>query len=327
MKKKHLTFMENARMPDNNVINFDELQPLPYKNSCITIGNFDGVHLGHQAIIKQMVHEGRKRNHPVLVVTFYPNPIVFFKNIDEPFYLSSPVEKEEFICSLGVDKVITIKFDHKLANLSPEAFLTGLKTNLNLNVLIAGEDFTIGKDRKGTISVIEEIGKEQAFLVKVITQVSSDGDRVSSTMVREALDKGEVLRVTELLGRPYRMSGVIVHGADRGSKIGVPTANLSYWEKKKIPGVGVYATWVHLNNKILYGLTNIGYRPTFEDQSNIDVETLILDFDGNIYGEKMSLDFIHKLRDEQKFANLEAFLDQIERDKINAKRIFQDVET
>lgn len=317
--------MENSQNHDENIIAFEDLSPLPFKNSCITIGNFDGVHLGHQAIIKRMVQEGHRWNHPVLVVTFYPNPQVFFKQIHKPFYLLSPLEKEEFLLGLGVDQVISLKFNRNLANLSAEEFLIGLKRNLDLKILVAGEDFTIGKNRQGTIPVIQEIGQKHSFSVKMISRITTEGINVSSTRVRQALDMGEVAEAAELLERPYRVSGTVTHGSDRGSKIGVPTANLDYWPEKKIPAVGVYATLVHLDNKIYYGLTNIGYRPTFENQTDINIETFILNFDGNIYGENLSLDFIEKLRDEQKFSNLDAFLNQIEIDKLNAQRIFQHV--
>ncbi len=319
--------IEKILKPEKNTLPFDALKPLSFSNSCVTIGNFDGVHLGHQAIIKQMVQEGRKHNHPVIVVTFYPNPLVIIKQIKAPFYLSTPIEKEEFLLDLGVDKVITLRFNQELANLSPEQFLFGLKRNLDLSVLVAGEDFVIGKDRSGTIPVIEKIGRAQSFLVRVVSRIENAGVSVSSTRVRESLDVGNVALARQLLGRPYRLTGIVTHGSDRGDKIGVPTANITHWEKKKLPSVGVYATLVHLNNDIYYGITNVGFRPTFENQSMVNVETWIFNFNGNIYGEIMSLDFIEKLRDEQKFATLDAFLNQIERDKKHAQRIFQNVKT
>ncbi|MBW6466366.1 MAG: bifunctional riboflavin kinase/FAD synthetase [Brevefilum sp.] len=319
--------MDNTFQPDINIIDFNRLEALPYQDACITIGNFDGVHLGHQAIITRMVRKAQRQNRPVLVVTFYPNPFVYFNHPELPFYLSTPGEKERLLVSLGVERVITLRFDREFANLTAEAFLAELKQKLGLGVLVVGEDFALGKGRQGTIPVLKDIGRQHSFSVEVISRIETAGKEVSSTLVRQALDVGQADQVAELLGRPYQVAGVVTHGSDRGSKIGLPTANISPWAQKKLPAVGVYATLVHLWDQVYQGITNIGVRPTFEDQAQVNVETHILDFDGNIYGEKMNLAFIEKLRDEQKFSGVEAFLAQIERDKATARRIFQHVKT
>jgi riboflavin kinase / FMN adenylyltransferase len=319
--------MDNTLQPDVNIIDFHALEPMPYQDACITIGNFDGVHLGHQAIITRMVREAQTQNHPVLVVTFYPNPFVYFNHQEQPYYLSTPAEKERLLLSLGVERVITLRFNREFANLTAEAFLAELKHKLGLGVLVVGEDFALGKGRQGTIPVLKSIGHDHSFSVEVISRIETAGQEVSSTLVRQALDAGDVEQVANLLGRPYQVAGIVTHGSDRGSKIGLPTANISAWPQKKLPAVGVYATEVYLQGQVYQGLTNIGYRPTFEDQTQVNVETHILDFDGNIYGEKMVLAFIVKLRDEQKFSGIAAFLAQIERDKTKARRIFQHVKT
>ena len=319
--------MQDILHPDVNIIDFAALEPLPYRDSCITIGNFDGVHLGHQAIITQMVHEAGTQNRPVLVVTFFPNPSTFFNPQEKAFYLSTPSEKERQLLSLGVDKVIAFRFNREFANLTAEAFLSALKEKLGLGVLVVGEDFALGKNRQGTIPVIREIGETFSFSVETIPQIKIGKTEISSTLIRHRLDEGKVARVAELLGRPYPLAGRVTHGSDRGGRIGLPTANMAYWAQKKLPAVGVYATLVYLNDQVHQGITNIGYRPTFENQSQVDIETHILDFDGNIYGEKMRLAFIEKLRDEQKFPGVDALLAQIERDKAQARRIFQYAKT
>jgi riboflavin kinase / FMN adenylyltransferase len=319
--------MENTLQPDVNITDFHALEPMPYRDTCITIGNFDGVHRGHQAIITRMVLEAQTQHRQVLVVTFYPNPFVYFNHQGQPYYLSTPAEKERFLLSLGVERVITLRFNREFASLTAEAFLVELKRKLGLGVLVVGEDFALGKDRQGTIPVLKNIGRDHSFSVEVISRIETAGKEVSSTLVRHKLDVGAVDQVTELLGRPYQVAGIVTHGSDRGSKMGLPTANISPWPQKKLPAVGVYATLVHLQNQVFQGITNIGFRPTFEDQAQVNVETHILDFDGNIYGEKMYLAFIEKLRDEQKFAGIEAFLAQIERDKAKARRILQHVKT
>lgn len=301
---------------------FSRLTPLSYENSCITIGNFDGIHLGHQAIINRMIKEAKSQQRPVLVITFFPNPADFFQRSARSDYLSSPREKETFLLSLGVDDVITFEFDQAFANLPPEKFLGSLKDNCGLKTLVIGQDFALGKDRLGTIPVIKALGESMSFSVEVISPVGSDEQAISSTRIRQLLDQGDVGAAAALLGRPYSVTGLVTHGSDRGARIGLPTANLETWSKKKIPAVGVYATMVELHGKVYRGLTNIGYRPTFETQDVPTMETHILGFDGNIYGEQLVLNFIEKIRDEQKFSGVEEFLAQIERDKTTARGIF-----
>jgi riboflavin kinase / FMN adenylyltransferase len=317
--------MDNTFQPDINIIEFNQLEAMSYRDACITIGNFDGVHLGHQAIITRMVREAQKQRRPVLVVTFFPNPFVYFNHQEQPYYLSTPGEKERLLLSLGVERVITLRFNREFANLTAEAFLAELKHKLGLGVLVVGEDFALGKGRQGTIPVLKDIGRQYSFSVEVISRIETAGQEVSSTLVRQKLDLGAVDQVADLLGRPYQVAGVVTHGSDRGSKIGLPTANISHWSQKKLPAVGVYASLVYLKDQVYQGLTNIGFRPTFEDQAQVNVETHILDYDGNIYGEKMVLAFIEKLRDEQKFNGIDAFLAQIELDKAKARRIFEHV--
>jgi len=318
--------MQNIAQPDLNIIDIADLKPLPYVDSCITIGNFDGVHLGHQAIIKRMLKSVQHQPHPLLVVTFYPNPYVYFNQPKRAFYLSTPNEKARFLMGLGVDEVITFRFDSAFANLTAEAFLLKLKHALGLGTLIVGQDFALGKGREGTIPVLKEIGRVHNFAVETIPYIAIGKEEISSTTIRQYLDQGMVDGAAELLGHPYSLTGEVSHGADRGARIGLPTANITHWPHKKLPLVGVYATRVHLRGQVYQGVTNVGYRPTFEDQNQVKVETHILDFDDNIYGETIRLDFLMKLRDEQKFSGIDAFLAQIERDKAKARRIFADAE-
>jgi len=304
------------------MVSFSDLTPQPYKNSYLTIGNFDGVHLGHKAIILRMVHEAKQDGIPLIVVTFYPNPSVYFKKRPENEYLSTPGEKEKMLRDLGVDDVVTIEFDHEFANLTPEAFLKGLIDNLHLHVLVVGPDFAMGKDRLGSRSFLDEMARDQMFSIKTVHPVLFEDLDVSSTRIRRFLDEGNVGVAAKLLGRSYSITGTVVHGSDRGSKIGLPTANISYWHEKKRPAVGVYATIVTLNEVQYQAISNIGYRPTFGMQTVPDIETHILGFDGNIYGESLILAFIDKIRNEQKFESVNALLAQIEQDKAAAREIF-----
>lgn len=306
-----------------NTIDFFDLTPLPYEKTCITIGNFDGVHLGHQAIISQMVEQANANGKPLIVITFCPNPSDFFNPNIQSFYLSTPEEKEARLLKLGVDRVLTLKFDQDFANLNPEEFLLGLKEKLALETLVVGEDFALGKNRQGTIPVLREIGEKLSFELKVLPSVRLGSKDISSTKVRKLLDQGKVDEVADLLGRHYAISGIVTHGSDRGARIGLPTANITHWPKKKLPAIGVYATHVDLRGENFRGITNVGYRPTFENQAKANVETFIFDFNNDIYGEAMKLSFIDKIRDEQKFSGVDAFLAQIERDKTTAQRIFR----
>jgi riboflavin kinase / FMN adenylyltransferase len=309
-----------------NSIDFAKLKPLSYKSSIITIGNFDGVHLGHQAIITKALEKAQSKNQPVILLTFFPNPFDYFNPHIDSVYLSTPHEREVRLLELGVDRVITFCFDRDFAELSARKFLTGLKRKLGLSALVVGQDFVLGKNRQGTIPVLKAIGTELSFTVETITPVQCGGQEISSTAIRQLLDRGQVADAAEMLGQLYAIDGEVIHGSDRGSKIGLPTANLSYWARKKLPAVGVYATIVTLLGQDYRAITNIGFRPTFEDQATRNIETHILNFDGNIYGENLILQFIRKIRDEEKFSGVEAFLAQIERDKLTARRIFSEYE-
>ena len=308
-----------------DTVEFDQLTPFPLEGTAITIGNFDGVHLGHQAIIRKMVQETSADHRPVLVVTFFPNPVDFFNPHRNSFYLSTPWEKKIQLCALGVDDVITFRFNQPFANLSAQTFLAALKNKLGLQELIVGHDFALGKNRQGTLPVLKEIGQQHSFTVTVIDPIRLEEEEISSTRVRQRLTEGDVVGAARLLGRFYAVSGKVTHGSDRGARIGLPTANITHWPKKKLPAVGVYATYGILNDHTYQGITNVGHRPTFEQQEQPNVETHLFDFNRDIYGENLEIQFIEKIRDEYKFSGVADFLAQIERDKDSARRIFSHV--
>ena len=312
---------------DNLVRNFFELNPLPFNNTCITIGNFDGVHRGHQAIINTMVDHSQSFNRQVLVVTFFPNPVDFFNPNRNSFYLSTPQEREALLLQNGVNEVITFKFDRDFANLSPECFLSGLKKKLGLSVLVVGYDFALGKNRRGTFDVIKDISHDLDFKVDMIAPRNLGDKAISSTLIRKQLDRGDMFSVREMLGRYYAISGIVKHGSNRGAKMGLPTANIDHWPHKKLPAVGVYATLVDVWGKKYWGMTNVGFRPTFENQDKPNIETFIMKFNGDLVGENLTIEFVKKIREEKKFNGVKDFLDQIEMDKMAAKRILNEAET
>lgn len=307
---------------DVEIVDFSTLSRRPYQHTWVTIGNFDGVHLGHQAILNQMVLKAQLEEKPVVVITFFPNPSDYFQREQAPFYLSTPKEKEILLKALGVRDVLTFHFNQDLANLSAGDFLSGLKAALDVDTLVVGHNFVLGKNRAGTIPVIQSIGERLSFSLEVVPAIEVGQEEISSTEIRNRLEAGDVQGAARLLGRLYQVSGSVTHGSDRGARIGLPTANLLHWPKKKLPGIGVYVTRAWLKDKAYEGITNVGFRPTFEKQDVTNVETHLLDFDGNIYGEQLALDFIEKIRDEQKFDGVSALLAQIERDKATARRIF-----
>lgn len=312
----------NEAIHETKFLNIFDLNPIPNKHAIITIGNFDGVHLGHQAIIRHMLQKARTVKAPVIVVTFFPDPSDYFDPQTEYFYLSTPEEKETVLLELGVDSVVTFDFNRDFSSLTPLAFLGALKQKLGLSILIIGRDFALGKNRQGTLSEIKALGDNLSFIVETIEPVNFKHQEISSTNIRHRLDEGDVACAAKMLGRYYTISGVVIHGSDRGLRIGLPTANISHWPKKKLPAIGVYVTKVILCENTYLGITNVGFRPTFENQEQPNIETHILDFDSNIYGEQLTLQFLQKIRDEQKFESTDAFLAQIERDKVFARKIF-----
>jgi riboflavin kinase/FMN adenylyltransferase len=318
--------MVDKKNTNQNSLDFFDLDPLPIENTCVTIGNFDGVHKGHQAIIHEMVAQGHKTSQAVVVVTFFPNPADYFNPDRNSFYLSTPREKEARLLDLGVDRVVTFTFNQGFANLSPEDFLFGLREKLNMQSLVVGYDFALGRGRLGTIPIIKQISDRLNFNVNVIEPRDVGGQAISSTLIRMRLDAGDMRAVREMLGRFYSVDGVVRHGSNRGSKIGLPTANIDHWPHKKLPAIGVYATRVRLRDCVYHGITNVGYRPTFEDQENPNIETHIMDFFGDAVGETLSVEFVQKIRDEQKFSGISDFLAQIKEDKMTAQRIFTHAE-
>ena len=305
-----------------NVIDFFNLIAQPHERACVTIGNFDGVHIGHQAIIRKMVKQAEGNGKTVIVITFFPDPSDFFNPEREAFYLTSPGEKKDRLFALGVDRVLTFHFTHEVSELTAREFLCGLKEKVGLKTLVIGRDFALGKNRQGTLPVIQSLEEVINFSLEMVEPIEFEGEEVSSTRIRHLLADGQVGEAKVLLDRPYSISGLVTHGSDRGSKIGLPTANIAHWPKKQLPAIGVYATRVNLGENEYLGITNVGLRPTFEDQKRPNIETHLLDFDGNIYGEELELYFVQKIRDEKKFSGVDALLEQITRDKITARKIF-----
>ncbi len=290
----------------------------------VTIGSFDGVHRGHQILVRDMVESAGEQGVPAVVLTFFPHPSVVLRGRTPSFYINTPDEKAQLLGELGVDLVVTQKFDLELSRVKAGEFLELLRRHLTFTTLWIGEDFSLGHQREGNRLFLARAARQSGFHLKVVPPLNVGGEVVSSTRVREALRSGDVSRVASYLGRPFGLPGIVVKGSARGAKLGIPTANLSIWEERAIPGAGVYACRVDVGHGKYQGVTNIGVRPTFERREPSPVvETHILDFEGDLYGKEITLEFIDRLRDERRFPGPEALLTQIERDIGRAREILE----
>jgi riboflavin kinase / FMN adenylyltransferase len=291
--------------------------------SWATIGSFDGVHQGHQEIIKQIVSEARDARVHSVVVTFFPHPAVVLRGIKNSFYLTSPDERADLLSAMGIDHVITIPFSKQLASQSAYTFMAEIVKHLGVKKVWVGDDFTLGKDKEGDISALQTIGETLGFQMKIFTQINFDGEKISSSQIRSLIKTGAVEKVAILLNRLYSLRGKVIKGDQRGRELGFPTANLDIDKCRLLPAVGVYTTWVILDNQRLPAITNIGLRPTFENSPlSPRVETHILDFDRNIYGADIQLEFINFIRPEQRFASVDQLITQIHVDSQKAREVF-----
>ncbi len=294
-------------------------EPLP--PVWVTIGNFDGVHRGHQSLIRQLIAKAKASHTASLAVTFWPHPKAFFTRESKGFYLNNSQEKNFLLEKTGLDYVLSLTFNEELANLDTAQFLTKLNQIAPLRGLMVGERFAMGKERKGTETVLNEVCGCMGIPCLHIQPLTIDGEVVSSHRIRHALDLGDLGLVSRLLGRQYSLSGRVAHGKKTGSKLGFPTANLYFDENRKLPRYGIYATMVEVNHRLYQGVTNVGIRPTFDDGNAPSVETLLIDFDDNIYSKLIHVRFVQFLRDEQKFDRIEDLVRQIDKDKNEARRI------
>ncbi len=300
---------------------FDSLQQADLKKTLLTIGVFDGVHVGHQKLIKDLTTSAHAAGAPAVVLTFDPHPAEVLRGPRDSFYLSGPREKANQIEVLGADAFIVQTFDQKLANTSARDFVVQLKDHLGFEQLWVGHDFALGHNREGDVPKLRTFGEELSFSVHLVEPVEVDGAVVSSSRIRRLVTEGDVLAAGRLLGRPYSLSGEVVSGAKRGRSIGIPTANMQVSPKRVVPATGVYVCWAYVAGKRWGAVTNIGLRPTFDDKLPAPVvEAHILDYDGSeFYGQTLGLDFVSRLRPEQKFSGVEELLAQIGRDTEQAR--------
>ncbi len=293
--------------------------------SIVTVGTFDGVHRGHQAIVDYLLERAQAQGGTSTVVSFDPHPRSVVHDEDVPLLTTVP-ERASLLSDLGIDRLVVIPFSLTFAQISPEEYVQEvLVRRIGLQEITVGYDHRFGRKRAGDVDLLKQLGTTHGFDVDVIPPREVGPDVVSSSMIRERVGEGDVQRAAELLGRPYQLSGTVARGEGRGRTIGFPTANLSIPDPRKlVPKRGVYAVWVQLpGGEKKPGMLNIGHRPTF-DEMDVTVEAHLLDFEGDLYGETLTVQFMQRLRDEQKFASADALATQLSEDEQHCKRVLED---
>jgi len=295
------------------------LEEVSLQNSWLTIGVFDGVHRGHREIIKKLVHDAHANGSPAVVLTFHPHPASVLTG-REIQCLTTPDERAEILGSLGVDVIITQRFTPDLSAVPAHEYMSRLKASLGLSRLLIGYDFALGKGREGNAPRLTEIGKGLDYSVEIIPAVSDESGVISSTAIRKLISTGNITEASNLLGYPYPMGGLVMHGAGRGRQINFPTANIDYPAQKAIPTNGIYACWAVLGDERFMAATNIGFNPTFTpERTTPSLEAYLLDFDRDIYDQYLKVEFVARLRDEVRYNSVEALINQIH-DDVNQTR-------
>jgi len=308
------------------VAGFSEIRKI--KKAIITIGTFDGVHKGHFDILNTLIETAKQKNATSCVITFDPHPQKIVSKNYELKLLSTLKEKIQVIKEFGVSDVIVLKFDRNLANLTAREFLQKLRdSGIGIEHIIVGYDHGFGKNRSGNEEQLRILGKEMNFSVTRVGAVKLNQDGISSTKIRRALlDEGNAAKAASYLGRCYNIEGEVVKGAQRGSQLGFPTANIEIdYLDKLVPKKGVYCVKSEIKRKRYFGIMNIGLRPTFNDVSNYVIEVHFLDFDFNIYGERIKVEIIERVRDEIKFETKSELINQITRDKAVCRELIKKV--
>ncbi len=291
----------------------------PQRDMLLTIGVFDGVHLGHRHLISRLVSQARQQNLLSGVVTFYQHPRAIVAGASLPF-LADPEERSQFLKGEGVDAVILLSFTVQLAELSIRQFADLLQKHLRMRGLVIGPDFAAGRGREGDIDTLRKVGEEMGFSVTTVSPLVINGEVVSSTLIRKAVAEGDMGKVARLAGHPYSLHGQVVSGTGRGAGLGFPTANLDIDQNQAIPADGVYASWAYVDGNAYQSMTNIGICPTFGGCERT-AEIFLLDYQGDLYGHELKVEIIERLRDEVKFDSVAELQKQVAEDVKRGKAI------
>ena len=293
----------------------------PRQDTLLAIGVFDGVHLGHKALLSELKRQADEKGLATGVVTFRKHPATILPDQQWLAHLTSLAEKIRLLREEGVAFIVTLSFTIELAQVSAEHFVGLLQKQLKMRGLVIGADFALGRNREGDAATLIRLGRDTGFGVTVVPPVKLSGEIVSSTAIRNALAGGDMGKVQRMTGRYFRLEERVVTGNGRGADLGYPTANLDTDPEQALPADGVYATWAHVDNKPLRAVTSIGHRPTFGGGERI-VEVYIMGYQGNLYGSRLKIDIIERLRGEMRFDSATALTAQIEDDIKKAEGIF-----
>ena len=298
-------------------------QPLPeaLRGSIVALGNFDGFHLGHQAVVNRAIALGFHERRSVIVATFDPHPVRFFKPDVPPFRLTSLDQRERLFAHAGADAMLVFRFDAELASMDADAFVAEiLARRLGVAGVVTGDDFSFGKGRTGDVDLLRKLGEQHGVRAEAVAQVMIDGERVSSGRIREALAAGDPGTATHLLTRPFAVEAVVERGDGRGHALGFPTANVSLGRYQR-PAYGIYAVRIRLDDNSEHsGVASFGVRPTFEEGEEY-LETFIFDWEGDLYDRTIEIGLIAYLRPEAKFDSVEALVEQMRKDEAEARRL------
>ncbi len=291
-------------------IGLDDIDSSP---KVVTLGNFDGVHKGHKELIKQAVKLGHQRNIPSYVLSFYPHPRFFFK--EDLKYINTLEEKNKNIKELGVEALVVMEFNKEIAHLTKDSFIEEiLVKKMNAKIIVVGFDFVFGKNREGNVETLKETAALYGIEVYIIPPVTVEGERVSSTLIREYFGNGQIEKAKKLLGYYPKISGTVIKGKQIGRTIGFPTANINYDKEQLVPANGVYSVEISVKGITYPGISNIGIKPTVKNNELVEIEVHLISFSEDIYGEEVVVTFIKKIRDEMKFSSLYDLKDQIKKD-------------
>ena len=305
---------------------YKDLSEVSYNiNTVVTLGTFDGIHIGHKKIIGEVVRKASNLGGRSFVVTFSPHPRNVISGSDHVKLLSTPAEKAKLLEEFGVQNLLIVKFTKEFSQLGPDKFIENYIINgIGAKEIIIGYDHHFGKGRGGDIDFLKSKGRDSGFDVTVIPACTIDGITVSSSKIRNAVSEGDISRANSFIGRKYSFAGVVVRGDKRGRELGFPTANLKIEnEVKLLPAIGIYAVEVTVKEKKYLALLSIGKRPTFYTSGEIVPEVYIYDFDDDIYDEFITVDMIERIRGEEKFTSADELVKQMNEDKINGMKIFQ----
>lgn len=299
-----------------------DLTKMNLKPSSVAFGNFDGVHIGHQQVVRRAVQIAKEQGIRAGVMTFSPHPLEVLGKVEHPSYLSPLDDKMSLLQELEVDFVFVVEFTAEFARLSAEEFIKKYIVDLHIKHVVTGFDFSFGYRGSGTVELLKQWGMEQqAFSTDVLPSVDQDEQKVSSSRIRSLLQEGRVEAIYPLLQRFYQVKGKVIHGEKRGRLLGFPTANLQLEAPYVLPKLGVYAVYTTIQGKRWPGVCNIGKKPTFHDHNRVSFEVHILDYEGDLYDQSLRLEFVSFLRAEKKFNSLEELVEQIGSDVEKAKQI------